>query len=206
MKDKALFRKERRALLLGQGPASVHPNPTLLSFIHQYRTIFAYQALGYELSPALLLEEAHTKGILIGLPRIENRSLIFRKVENLCHSCETGSFSIREPKLSCAEVYPDGDFPLPLLIMIPGLAFTRQGGRLGRGGGYYDRFLCDLRKRESLSGRVTLAGICLSSQIVDALPEEAHDERVDCLIDENGSIFYVDSQKGVTDGRDQIGN
>jgi 5-formyltetrahydrofolate cyclo-ligase len=57
---------------------------------------------------------------------------------------------------------------------VPGLAFDRRGGRLGRGKGYYDRFLL-----ETSGLRV---GICFEDQVVEKIPGEAHDLRMDFLI------------------------
>lgn len=58
------------------------------------------------------------------------------------------------------------------VVLVPGVAFARDGRRLGRGGGYYDRFLV------TLPPTVHLVGICHSHQLRDDLPSEAHDVRV----------------------------
>ena len=58
------------------------------------------------------------------------------------------------------------------LLLVPGLAFTLSGGRLGRGGGYYDRALTTLRE-DALS-----VGVCFACQLVDVLPLEDHDQVV----------------------------
>lgn len=78
---------------------------------------------------------------------------------------------------------PRGGSPAPAanLVLVPGLAFDRSGYRLGRGGGFYDRFL------ETLPlPRPTLCGVCFSCQIAPVVPREAHDARVDFLLTENG--------------------
>ena len=66
------------------------------------------------------------------------------------------------------------------LILVPGLFYTLDGKRLGRGGGYYDRYL--LKTRED----AIKIGICFSCQIVDDLPMEPHDLKVDYLLTERG--------------------
>ena len=60
------------------------------------------------------------------------------------------------------------------LVFVPGLAFTRDGARLGRGGGYFDRFLSRFEG--------TSVGVCFQEQVLDELPEEDHDQRVDHVI------------------------
>ena len=65
------------------------------------------------------------------------------------------------------------------LILVPGLAFTEDGRRLGRGGGYYDRLLANL------PARARRIGVCFDAQIVASLPTEAHDQRVERVITES---------------------
>jgi len=69
--------------------------------------------------------------------------------------------------------------PLPDLILVPGLAFARDGRRLGRGGGYYDRWLATQRG-------IPTFGICFSCQLVETLPVEPHDIHVDAILTESG--------------------
>lgn len=66
------------------------------------------------------------------------------------------------------------------LFLVPGVAFTADGRRLGRGGGYYDRLL---QHRRATS---TALGVCFSVQVIDDLPIEAHDQRLDAVITERG--------------------
>lgn len=65
------------------------------------------------------------------------------------------------------------------LVLVPGLAFDGAGGRLGRGGGFYDRFLPG-------ASRAVLIGVCWSGQVVDTVPTEPHDARVHMLLTEDG--------------------
>lgn len=60
------------------------------------------------------------------------------------------------------------------LALVPGLAFTAQGLRLGRGGGYFDRFL------KSFTG--TSVGVCFQEQVLEEIPVEPHDQSVDALL------------------------
>lgn len=68
----------------------------------------------------------------------------------------------------------------PDVVVVPGLAFTRAGDRLGQGGGWYDRFLAGTR------GDCTTIGVGFDVQIVDRLPVEAHDVRLDHVVTESG--------------------
>ena len=73
---------------------------------------------------------------------------------------------------------PAIDLSLLDLILVPGLAFTADGLRLGRGGGFYDRLLANC---ESRTRRI---GVCFAAQIVDALPTAAHDQSVERVVTE----------------------
>ena len=66
------------------------------------------------------------------------------------------------------------------LILVPGLAFTEFGTRLGRGAGYYDQ-LFDLMGSALLADFIT-AGICRKTQLVDELPQQPHDKKVRMVI------------------------
>ena len=72
------------------------------------------------------------------------------------------------------------------LVLTPGLAFDRSGGRLGRGGGYYDRFFARMdSEREKPVPKFALAFDC---QILDQIPVEPHDFRLDGIVTESGVI------------------
>ena len=109
----------------------------------------------------------------------------------LCEQTETGVFGIAEPNARCPRLELCKTV-FPLLIFIPGLAFTADGRRLGRGGGFYDRYCARLQKYaaqnagDGCAPKAVYAGYCRSIQVVDTLPAEAHDLRTDFLITENG--------------------
>ena len=95
-------------------------------------------------------------------PRVENGEMSFWRVSSM-EDFSLGTFNIREP-LS-REVAPPPD-----LILVPALAFTATGQRLGRGGGFYDRFLAEM-PAPSL-------GIAFACQVLGSLPTEEHDTSV----------------------------
>jgi 5-formyltetrahydrofolate cyclo-ligase len=70
----------------------------------------------------------------------------------------------------------------PLICLLPGLAFDRFGNRMGRGGGMYDRFVCQNMGREVF----VKVGVCWSFQIIDQVYAEAHDQKVDYIVSEIG--------------------
>lgn len=75
---------------------------------------------------------------------------------------------------------PPADATAIDVAIVPGLAFTPDGDRLGQGGGWYDRVLAGVRDD------CTVIGVCFAAQIVDELPVDRHDRRVDLVVSELG--------------------
>lgn len=113
-------------------------------------------------------------GKSVGLPAVVGEDLVFR-VAKSPGELVMGAFGTREPGAGCEEA------GRPDLILVPGLAFDRRGGRLGRGRGYYDRFLARFPD-------VPKAGVCLDAQVAERVPCEDHDVRMDWLVTPMGVI------------------
>lgn len=124
---------------------------------------------------ASLPDEVHTLSFIekwksmknIILPTVVGEDIIPVKVTPTCQMT-TGDFNILEPQ---NQPYT-GDLDL---IVVPGMAFDRMGHRLGRGKGFYDRFLIKYPD-------VKTFGICFDFQYVDAIPVEPHDQMVQEVI------------------------
>lgn len=87
-------------------------------------------------------------------------------------------FDIPQPAPDVEAVHPN----TLDVIVVPAVGFDRQGRRLGQGGGYYDRLLAELPRR------IIRIGWVFSVQMVEELPEEAHDRRVDVIVTEAGIV------------------
>lgn len=108
----------------------------------------------------------------IYLPRVEpQKRLSLCRVRSLSRDLKKGAYNIREPRVFC-EKRPASQMDL---IIAPGVAFDSRGGRLGRGGGYYDRLLRKAKK-------VVKIGVCFREQIVKKVPMEKRDVKVDRVI------------------------
>ena len=128
--------------------------------------------------PDIELLWSHGAGKSFAYPRVVEDRLDLFRVASL-HELAPGAFDVREPRadLACA-VAPD----TLDLILVPGVAFTRSGERLGRGGGFYDRLLA------SLPVHTIKIGICFDAQILLELPVEPHDQRVEFIATESGTV------------------
>jgi 5-formyltetrahydrofolate cyclo-ligase len=100
----------------------------------------------------------------------------FREARNLS-ALTLSAYGILEPQHGRSSLPQEIE-----LYFIPGLAFDRKGNRLGRGGGYYDRYLSTIRPD------AIKVGLAYQLQIDTALPVETHDHQVDLLITETGII------------------
>ena len=136
------------------------------------RCLLAYAAVGSEVSLKHLLERAKALGKTVCLPVCgENGAM---EAAALGGELTPGRFGIPEPR--GALVPPEALD----LVLVPGLAFDRDGGRLGQGGGYYDRYLTRTRALR--------LGVAYADCIVPAVPRETHDLLMDALVCEAGHI------------------
>lgn len=169
-------------------PSSTIPSDT--------KTLFTFLPTIQEIDTKRLISQALSAGMLVAAPRVEGQSLKFYPINSIESPFATGKYGIREPTDDTPPVFPSPNaIPLPLVVLVPGLAFTKNGSRLGKGGGYYDRFLAELLAafgEKTVPGarkNITLAGVAWSFQIVDDLPAESHDIPLDCVFTEKGCIL-----------------
>ena len=126
--------------------------------------------------PDIELLWAHGAGKTFAYPRVVEDRLDLFCVASL-HELAPGAFGLREPRADLTHAVAPDTLDL---ILVPGVAFTRNGGRLGRGGGFYDRLLA------SLPASTIKIGVCFASQLLTELPVEPHDQRVDFNATESG--------------------
>jgi 5-formyltetrahydrofolate cyclo-ligase len=112
-------------------------------------------------------------GLTIALARMETPGLEFVKVVGLEGPWQPAGRSLRQP--FPGEAWKP-DSSRRTLLLVPGLAFAPGGSRLGRGGGYFDRFLAGSRPG------VLALGYAFACQIAADLPTEPHDQPLDGLI------------------------
>jgi 5-formyltetrahydrofolate cyclo-ligase len=138
--------------------------------------VAGYGAMGAELDPGPLLARLSGKGAVILLPVVVRRGepLRFREASDPEGHVPDAAGILAPP--------PDAPEATPDLILAPLLAFDRFGGRLGYGGGYYDRTLAVLRAGPG----VVAVGVGFAAQEVGEVPREAHDQFLDAICTEIG--------------------
>ncbi|AIY84915.1 5-formyltetrahydrofolate cyclo-ligase [Clostridium baratii] len=139
--------------------------------------IFVYIGFGSEINTKILIEDALEDGKEVCVPKVIKKDMVFIKINSL-ENLVTSSYGILEPVGDKNNFNVDN---LGLIIM-PGLAFDKQGNRLGYGGGYYDKFLSN--------NKINVKKIALAYdfQILDKVPSEEHDIKVDSIITEEKEI------------------
>jgi len=138
------------------------------------KTIGAYWPIKDELDIRPLISALQAQGETLALPAIlrKHHPLEFRAY-TANTKLERGPHGTYQPPKSAAVLTPD-------IILMPLLAFTHDGERLGYGGGYYDRTLASLRKTHD----VFACGVAFAAQEAQSLPTEAHDMRMDGILTE----------------------
>lgn len=101
--------------------------------------------------------------------------------ESLAAQTEANDWGIREP-LATLPLVAKKQMPARTAILVPGLAFAKDGRRLGRGKGFYDRYLSELRaENPAFAAQGKLCGYCLEAQITDAVPTQENDVLMDAV-------------------------
>ena len=141
------------------------------------RTVMGFSTIFPEPDILAVLQASLRMGKTLALPRcgVEG-SMTARRVTSLSE-LKPGAFGILEP----TEMLPVIEPEQLDLILTPGMAFSPQGGRLGRGKGYYDRFFPKTR------GRVI--GVCFESAVFGQIPMEFHDRFMDAVITDSRVIL-----------------
>lgn len=174
--DKSRLRAEMRAALGALGPRQRAPEEELVNaalLAHPAwagaGTVLVFKARAPELSVVSFTNAAFRAGKRVAFPRVADGALVLHEVADWS-GLSPGAFGIDEPFPGAPRVDPaDVD-----LAVVPGLAWTRDGNRLGQGGGFYDRLLPRI-------GGVTV-GVGFDRQLLDAVPLEAHDVPVDRVV------------------------
>ena len=170
--------REQRKALAAEAPDAGERAAALLPAGRLTGWTFAagYRPRGGEIDPRPLMARLAEAGVLLALPVAFDREspLEFRAYQ-AGDRLEPDAYNIASPTAEAPVVRPD-------LVITPLLAFDRKGGRMGQGGGHYDRTLAWLRAE----GPVFVLGLAYAGQEIADIPTEAHDQRLDAILTEKG--------------------
>ncbi len=137
--------------------------------------VMLYMPLPSEVETTTLAIRCFQTGKIVCVPKVDwdRRDMHAVEISSFDDNMETDEHGLRTPR---------SGQPLPPsaidLVVVPGLAYDTQGNRLGRGGGYYDRFLSRLRRS------ATSVGLSFDTQIIDAVPIDERDVSVNTVVTE----------------------
>ncbi len=171
------IRQEMKIKLAALAPEEYHPlNFTIeqrffnLPILQTSQTIMLYYSIDHEVATVSIILKLLKAGKKVALPTCIDKTNIRAGIVDDLNELRPGVFGIHEPLLSSVEMNPA---EIDLLI-VPGVAFDRNGMRLGHGAGYYDRFLSKTTGYK--------LGLAYDFQIIDNFAYESHDVPMDALL------------------------
>jgi len=181
MKDKGSLRTYYLKLLKEQNKQDVSRKSRMIAeqfwklpAIQKAQSILFYASMPSEVDTLAMIDKAIISGKRVSLPIVEQKQ--GHLIPTLISSME----DVHKSVYGFAQPHFDPDKVLAVkdldAVVVPGLAFDRLRNRLGRGAGYYDRFLSTLPKN------VVTVGLAFDFQLTESLPTEAHDVRLGQII------------------------
>jgi 5-formyltetrahydrofolate cyclo-ligase len=140
--------------------------------------VSGFMPLKSEINPLPLMRKLADAGVRLALPVVAGRGqpLIMRSWQ-WGEPLVPGVWGIREPPPTAPESQPD-------ILLVPLLAFDRNGHRIGYGAGYYDLTIAQLRAKKPIAA----VGIAFAAQEIESVPRTAFDARLDLVLTENETI------------------
>lgn len=146
------------------------------------KCVMSYISIKDEVETSELLKSCLSMGKRLCVPYIdlENKGIMYSvEITDIESQLSVGTYGILEPKdISKKVEVSEVDF-----IIIPGIAFDLAKRRLGRGAGYYDRYL------EGILPKTVKCALCFDHQIVERVPFEEHDKRMDIILTPTRTIY-----------------
>ncbi|MDP3791272.1 MAG: 5-formyltetrahydrofolate cyclo-ligase [Candidatus Omnitrophota bacterium] len=139
------------------------------------KVVMFYVSLKDEVDTCFMIDEALKAGKRVCVPVIlkEEKRLIAGEIKNRLEDLESQHFGIYQPRYDRVEEVPLDDIDL---VVVPGIAFDKNNIRLGRGHGYYDRFL------SGLPAATKAIGLAFDFQVLEDLPKDPHDIPVSKIV------------------------
>src|SRR5262245_35347176 len=159
--------------------------------LEEARMVSGFIPLGAEIDPGPALDALLARGAVVVYPRVSKLTprLRFHRITGPS-DLRPGPLGLREPDPACPEVAPEQID----VFVVPGMAFDRQGRRLGYGGGFYEEVLAAARK----GGKSRFVAFGFDFQVVDHCPAGERDVLMDCVVTDARVLRRVEHQtKGV---------
>jgi len=176
---KSNLRKQFKGVL-----ANTHVSAEVCQYLQQWpawngaRVIMGFMALPSEPNVLPALHQAFARGAKIAFPIVDGDTIQVGAVASLSDE----HFTVDSMGVKSPSAWTPIDMDALDIVLVPGVAFDARGGRLGRGGGFYDRFLARLH------ARTHTVGVSDARRIVESVPMEAHDCRTKWLVSDTNAV------------------
>lgn len=150
---------------------------------NESNTIYTYVSMEHETDTKKLIAHTLDSGKRAAVPRVEGDFIRFYYITSLS-DLTPGCMGILEPQKGMKPAYSAFDMKNGTVFVLPGLAFDRAGGRVGYGGGFYDRFLSEYPGFKKTA-------LAFSFQVMESVPSEPFDIRMDFIITEQEDIYVI---------------
>ncbi len=143
--------------------------------------ILSYLSMTKEVATDRMIEAAHQAGKEVAVPCIDGKSMLFYTLNPAGQEYTLNWYGIREPERKDNPPFQFAEVSdTQILLVVPGLAFDSERNRLGRGAGYYDRFMRDLRQAPRFN--LMALGVFFHAQLEPSIPTDPWDERLDAIL------------------------
>jgi 5-formyltetrahydrofolate cyclo-ligase len=162
--------------------AAISARITELQAYRKADAVLGYMNFGAEFASEIWIPQVLADGKRLALPRVNRHTnlLDLYWVDDIENQLAPGLWGIREPVVErCQRLATPNEVEF---VLLPGVGFGRDGARLGYGGGFYDKLLAHMTQRPALAA----AGFAL--QIVEHIPQEATDVKVEWIVTEQETI------------------
>ena len=152
--------------------------------------VLAFVSYGHEIKTGQLLDVIFNEIIKLCIPRTENNEMDFyflKQEKTISEQTELGEYGVTVP-LSTLEKFDFDAIPENTMILVPGLAFDRNGNRLGKGKGYYDRFLEKILSSPTKENILGFVGYCYDFQIIEKVITEENDIPVNYVVSDQNIL------------------
>ncbi|WP_407397827.1 5-formyltetrahydrofolate cyclo-ligase [Treponema sp.] len=195
---KAELRKEMKSILADLDPVgkSFESMSKCMAVIQseifsKVKCVFGFMPMKDEVDVLPILRTALQQDKKVLIPKIidgTNEMEFYFLTDEPNRQTESNRWGIAEPKAGLERLVMEEFLTKvkgnEILVLVPGLAFGKDNSRLGRGKGFYDRFLSELKKKTAAQGNVKpwICGICYGAQIVESVPTEENDVKMDVVL------------------------
>lgn len=181
-KEMILRRKQMTSIERDEKSKKIQHNLFSLEEYKKSNFIFTFVSTEEEVDTHNIIKHSIDSGKKVGVPITipKTRELLVSEILDFDEELEMGFYNILTPKKEfIREVSPD----IVDLVLVPGLIFSKDGYRVGYGGGYYDRFLRGLNTLK--------IGLCFHFQLQDDVPVSIYDIPVDIIITDEKVIYCI---------------